>query len=220
MAQYDIFMSRLILALAICLLITACRPTVVIPTRENATTTNTITTSTPITVSDSSWRLPLDRAEQRVTKKPFGILINPKTSPVQPEKFSGYHAGVDFETFTEEAETIVTVQAVCSGKISQVRTSTGYGGVVVQSCLYDNQPVTVVYGHLDIAAVKIKIGDKVTSGEAIGNLGQGYSSQTGGERKHLHLGIYKGSVINIRGYVATKVELDSWLNILDLISIK
>src|SRR5947209_4518700 len=33
----------------------------------------------------------------RVTKKPFGIYVNPANSPVQPERFSGYHTGADAE---------------------------------------------------------------------------------------------------------------------------
>ena len=33
----------------------------------------------------------------RITKKPFGIFITTQNSPVQPERFSGYHTGVDVE---------------------------------------------------------------------------------------------------------------------------
>lgn len=36
------------------------------------------------------------------------------------------------------------------------------------------------------------------------NLGNGYSSDTDGERKHLHLGIHLGEVVDIRGYVQKK----------------
>src|SRR5579871_4518385 len=34
---------------------------------------------------------------QRVTKKPFGIYVTPTDSPVQPERFTGYHTGADGE---------------------------------------------------------------------------------------------------------------------------
>jgi hypothetical protein len=34
---------------------------------------------------------PLDRASGRVTKKPFGIFVTPQNSPVQPERFRGFH---------------------------------------------------------------------------------------------------------------------------------
>jgi hypothetical protein len=34
---------------------------------------------------------------QRVTKKPFGLYVDPDNSPVQPEMFTGYHTGADAE---------------------------------------------------------------------------------------------------------------------------
>jgi len=41
--------------------------------------------------------LPVNQFFARITKKPFGVYITPETSPVQPEKFTGYHTGVDVE---------------------------------------------------------------------------------------------------------------------------
>ena len=38
----------------------------------------------------SEFQSPLDRAGERVTKKPFGKFVTPQNSPVQPEKFYGY----------------------------------------------------------------------------------------------------------------------------------
>jgi hypothetical protein len=67
--------------------------------------------------STNNFQPPLTRAAERVTKKPFGIYITPKTSPVQPEKFQGYHTGTDFEIFPEELNIDVTVRAVCNGKL-------------------------------------------------------------------------------------------------------
>ncbi|MCX6797790.1 MAG: VTT domain-containing protein [Candidatus Falkowbacteria bacterium] len=60
---------------------------------------------------------PLADARARVTKKSFGIKISPTDSPVQPEKFSGYHTGVDFETWPSEADQDVVVSALCSGPL-------------------------------------------------------------------------------------------------------
>src|SRR3989338_10346295 len=48
---------------------------------------------------------PLDNSSERVTKKPFGKYITPADSPVQPERFSGYHTGADFEVFSNEINT-------------------------------------------------------------------------------------------------------------------
>jgi hypothetical protein len=162
--------------------------------------------------SPSGFQLPLDRAGERVTKKPFGIYITPQTSPVQPEKFSGYHTGADFEIFPEELNVNLTVHAVCSGKLLVKEYATGYGGVAVESCVLDGQPITVIYGHLKLASIAKNIGDNLDVGDALGILGAAYSTETNGERKHLHLGFHRGISINILGYVSNKAELSNWID--------
>jgi murein DD-endopeptidase MepM/ murein hydrolase activator NlpD len=155
---------------------------------------------------------PLDRAAERVTKKPFGIFITPQNSPVQPEKFRGYHTGTDFEIFPEELNTDVVVHAICDGKIALKKTASGYGGVLVESCKLDNNPVTIVYGHLKLASITKKNGDSLSQGEEIGILGKAFSAETSGERKHLHLGIHKGAGVNILGYVQKQSDLSGWID--------
>jgi murein DD-endopeptidase MepM/ murein hydrolase activator NlpD len=154
---------------------------------------------------------PLDRAGERVTKKPFGIYITPQNSPVQPERFRGYHTGTDFEIFPEELDVDVPVRAICDGKIALEKYASGYGGLLVQNCELDGQPITVIYGHLKLASITKNASDALTKGEEIGILGKAFSSETSGERKHLHLGVHKGSVIDIRGYVQNQSELLEWL---------
>ncbi|EKD46675.1 MAG: Peptidase M23 [uncultured bacterium] len=154
----------------------------------------------------------MDNALSRITKKPFGILIAPKTSPVQPERFSGYHTAVDLETFPEEQNKDVAVKILCDGKLLSARNANGYGGVAVQSCVLDGQAVTVVYGHIKLSSIAFKVGDQLKAGEFLANLGDAYSGETDGERKHLHLGIHKGSSMNILGYVQSKSELSNWLD--------
>lgn len=160
-----------------------------------------------VSESTSVFTAPLERAAERVMKKPFGILISLKTSPVQPDRFSGYHTGTDFETFPEEALVGVSVQAICDGVLIAKRTASGYGGVVVESCLLENSPITVVYGHVNLTSITARVGDTVKQGQILGNLGEGYSPETDGERKHLHLGIHKGAPVNILGYVSKKSAL-------------
>ncbi|NTV41337.1 MAG: M23 family metallopeptidase [Candidatus Moranbacteria bacterium] len=155
---------------------------------------------------------PLDGALSRITKKPFGIFITPKTSPVEPERFQGYHTGVDLETTTDEQNVDVSVVALCEGKMLSKRTASGYGGVIVQACVLDSQAVTVVYGHLRISSATAKVGDQLKAGDFLGNLGKGFSNETDGERKHLHLAIHKGFGINILGYVQQKIQLSAWLD--------
>jgi murein DD-endopeptidase MepM/ murein hydrolase activator NlpD len=147
-----------------------------------------------------------------VTKKPFSIYITPKTSLVQPERFQGYHTGTDFEIFPEELNVDVPVHAICSGKIAVKRTASGYGGVLVQSCALNNQPITVIYGHLKLASITKNAGDNLATGDEIGILGKAYSTETDGERKHLHLGIHKGASISILGYVQSQSELSEWID--------
>src|SRR3989344_3309118 len=130
---------------------------------------------------------PIDRAGQRVTKKSFGTYVTPKNSPVAPERFTGFHTGTDFETFA------------------------GYGGYLIQSCSINHQPITVVYGHLNLNSVAKNKGNPLTAGERIGVLGQP-PQETGGERKHLHLGIHKGMKIDTRGYVQKESELTAWMD--------
>lgn len=155
---------------------------------------------------------PLDRASERITKKTFGQFITPQNSPVQPEKFRGYHTGTDFEIFPEELNADVPVVAICEGKIALKKYASGYGGVLVESCELNGGPVTVIYGHLKLASIKKSTGDTLTQGEEIGILGKAYSAETDGERKHLHLGIHKGASVNISGYVQSKAELSGWID--------
>jgi hypothetical protein len=156
---------------------------------------------------------PMSRVTERVTKKPFGLKVSPQNSPVFPEKFSGYHTGVDFEAFPDEQGGDVPVNAVCNGPLRLKRTAQGYGGVLVQRCSYQSQPVTVVYGHMRLSSVKQNVGAELKAGDALGVLGTGYGAETDNERKHLHLGIHKGSATELRGYVQNESELDQWMDV-------
>jgi hypothetical protein len=161
----------------------------------------------------SAWEnIPLKSATARITKKPFGIKVSPQTSPVKPERFSGYHTGVDYEITDNELNLDVPISAICDGEILQKRTAQGYGGILVQSCQLNNQDVSVVYGHLKLTSIQLNKGDKLQTGENFAVLGDAYSNETGGERKHLHLGIHIGKNINISGYVQKAEDLNNWLD--------
>lgn len=162
--------------------------------------------------------VPLDRPCERVTKKPFGIHITPQTSPVRPEKFSGYHTGVDFETFDDESSVTIAVRAICNGRIIEKRYAKGYGGVVVTSGMYRGDDITVVYGHLSLTSVTRQMGDSIRTGEILGHLGNPAQGETDGERKHLHLSVHRGKTVNIRGYVKTKTELKEWIDPMEFLS--
>ncbi len=155
---------------------------------------------------------PLPDAKARLTKKPFGILINKQTSPVVPERFSGYHTAVDFEILDKhEFVTRIPVAAVCGGPVKKKEAKAGYGGVLIQECMINDQPITVIYGHLSWSKTKVKAGDYLSPGEEFTTLGES-PKETDSERKHLHLGFHKGTAIEYRGYVATKSALSAWLD--------
>ncbi len=170
-----------------------------------------VSSSTPIEVNKKDTE-PIFGATARVTKKPFGIKISPSDSPVNPEKFAGYHTGVDFETTEAEQNIEVPIYAICSGKLILKKQATGYGGVAVQSCEINKQAVTVIYGHLKLESIRPKVNEDLKAGELLGILGKGYSTETDGERKHLHLSIHLGSEIVLLGYVQKQTQLSAWLD--------
>ena len=160
----------------------------------------------------TSVKAPLDKKLERVIKKSFKTLVSPTESPVSPERFSGYHTGWDFEVFPEELNKNVTVNAFCGGKLRLKETATGYGGVAVQECSIDGVTMTVIYGHLKLTSVTANVGDYLTPSAKIGLLGADQSSETDGERKHLHFGLHQGPTTNISGYVNSLSELSAWID--------
>ena len=165
------------------------------------------------TVSPVVFVEPVESFVQRVMKKPFGLYVDPDNSPVQPERFSGYHTGADAE-FTD-TKVDVPVKSIAEGQVRSARRSNGYGGGVVIEHVINDQPHLVIYGHLDPTRL-IKENSSVTAGETIGYLGRDKSAETDGERKHLHLAILSGTKLDLRGYVSNPEELINWLNPLDL----
>ena len=164
----------------------------------------------PIVFSTLSY--PINKMENRVNKKPFGVHVSPESSPVEVEKFTGYHTGVDFEIWPEEEDLEIPIFTICDGKVVYKDYVNGYGGVLVQSCLIDGEKITALYGHLKLSSIAYKVNDELRAGKMIGVLGEGYSSETSGERKHLHLGLHKGEEVDFRGYVQTLAELDEWID--------
>ncbi len=183
------------------------------PERDTLPTVSTTTVTTVMVEPENALDVPIDNAEDRVTKKPFGLLVSKATSPVQPERFAGYHTGVDFETFDHEKDSDVDIRVICDGPLLMKKWATGYGGVTVQKCSLENEAVTVVYGHLRLASISQAIGHEMKKGDKLGVLGKGYSSETDNERKHLHLGIHKSATVDIRGYVSDEASLTQWLDI-------
>jgi murein DD-endopeptidase MepM/ murein hydrolase activator NlpD len=176
----------------------------------NSRTSAPPTVNTNITAPASTVVVPIADFFNRITKKPFGIYVTPGASPVQPEKFTGYHTGADAETTPAEANVDVPILAMANGTVVFAGHVNGYGGVIIIRHTIVNETVTALYGHLRISSFTVRVGDPVTAGQQISVLGTGYSTETDGERKHLHLGIIKGSNINYLGYVNAQSELTAW----------
>lgn len=172
------------------------------------------------TVPTAAFGLPISDALSRVTKKPFDIYITPETSPVQNDRFTGYHVGTDFETTADEKDVEIPILAICDGPLVLKEYAKGYGGVAVQACVLNGENITVVYGHLALESITPVAGEQLTRGETIGRLGQGYSDETDGVRKHLHLGVHKGSALDIRGYVPSQAQAEAWLDVRDYLQLQ
>jgi len=195
-----------LLAIALCLLLASCGA----ETGDDPGGGNR--SSSGGTPEATSFVFPLAGGLQRVTKKTFGLFVTPQSSPVQPERFTGYHTGIDFEILLGEEDQPVRVTAVCTGAVSFTGWVKGYGGVLITDCAVKDQPVTVLYGHLKESSVAVRKGASVQAGQDIAELGKGFSSETDGERKHLHLAVHRGSDINYKGYVQKKEDLQQWMD--------
>lgn len=163
-------------------------------------------------ISNNKFYDPIINAKARITKKPFGIKVSPADSPVQPERFSGYHTGVDLEVNPDELNKDVQIKAFCSGKVREKKWANGYGGLLVQDCEIDDQKVTVVYGHLKLSSILANPSDQLNVGDDVGLLADDRSKDSDNERKHLHLAIHKGPDVNIKGYIQDQKNLIYWID--------
>lgn len=161
--------------------------------------------------SQLSW--PLQRATYRPTPLHFGLYVtpDPEKNPINPpERFEGFHVGTDFEILGGEKNADVHVYAICSGEVIYSEFAEGYGGLVIQKCTID-EPVIVLYGHLQLDSLP-RVASVLTAGEKIAVLAPAKSHDSDDNRKHLHLGIHKGTTPVFLGYVQTEAELTNFID--------
>ncbi len=169
--------------------------------------------------SASAMQDPIPQSGTRPTVLTFGLRVtpDPEDNPISPpERFSGYHVATDFEVTKEELDQDISVFAICSGKVLSSGFAEGYGGLIIQRCVIRGETVTVLYGHLSLASLP-KTGTKIIAGKQLGILGAARSHDTDGNRKHLHLGIHRGTAIDMRGYVQTEEEVNEYIDPLTVI---
>ena len=141
----------------------------------------------------------------RQTENPFGVF--------RSGRFNGYHSGVDVEILPSDMDKDVPVYSIYTGTVAFVGNASGYGGVATIWHRLGDSQVLGVYGHLRLRDIKVSRGQKVKSGEIIGYLGANNSSETDGERKHLHFGLNKTESKSILGYVNSREDLaEDWLD--------
>jgi murein DD-endopeptidase MepM/ murein hydrolase activator NlpD len=163
----------------------------------------------------SSWYFPLADFSSRQSFKSYSQYIDLAfyigKENLFPNRFTGYHAGIDLEILPGEENSPVPVYTVYSGKIIFSGTVSGYGGVVLEEI--DNSDLTALYGHINIIDTQYQVGEMAGSGSVLTYLGDGFTNQTGGERKHLHFAIYKGSGLYFKGYESTLSSLNQhWID--------
>jgi murein DD-endopeptidase MepM/ murein hydrolase activator NlpD len=161
----------------------------------------------PQTLSELS--KPIAEFKQRANKKLFGTYITPQNSPIKPEKFTGFHTGIDIEY--DDISTDIPVYSIADGQVIHSGYVNGYGGFIA----IQYQQYIGIYGHLKPSNL-VTNKSVVKKGDIIGILGQAYSTETDGERKHLHFAILKGPKLDFRGYVQNQSELSLWIDPLDL----
>jgi murein DD-endopeptidase MepM/ murein hydrolase activator NlpD len=164
--------------------------------------------------TESTWIAPIEGFTTRNTKKNFGLYVTPNNSPISPEKFTGYHTGVDIEY--GDVTTDVPVKAVAAGTVKVARFIDGYGGLVGIEHDWNDKKLFVVYGHLDPKSL-VKENVPVAQGDIVGVLGDKSADETDNERKHLHFGVRRSADTNLRGYSTSAESLRDWFNPYDLI---
>jgi len=114
--------------------------------------------------------------------------------------FTDSHRGIDLG-WCDDTGPHAPVYSVADGTViySKFQNTGGY----VLHIRHDNGFCSE-YAHLQKGSIKVKIGDKVKMGQQIANMGNTGMAAYG---YHLHLGIYKGSVINY--------SVDNWVNPID-----
>lgn len=178
---------------------------------------NSMNQSAAKAATAQKWFFPMTNYAKRAALKKYGVLVDEKfyegRENVFPNQYFGYHAGVDLETFPKETpdSVKVPVYAITDGEIIFVGEVTGYGGVVLEKL--DGEKRVALYGHVRIVDLKIQEGGRVKAGQQLTVLGAAFSQETGGERKHLHFAIHKGTDQYFLGHEPSIEDLNlNWEN--------
>lgn len=171
-------------------------------------------TTPPVQAEQVKYYYPISNYADRLTKRVYGekTTLADASKFICGARFAGYHNGDDLETTEAEKDAEVPIYAIADGTVKQVSRVGGYGGLIIIQHQLADQTVTADYGHVSLDKTTIKASDTVKAGQQISILGDACSTETDGERKHLHFGLHKGSTVDVKGYVKTQADLSEWLN--------
>ncbi len=97
------------------------------------------------------------------------------------------HVGYDGAWFFEG----VAVHSISNGVVKKISHDVSWGTLVaIESCLPDNDTITIIYGHLS-RFLSINVGEMVYTGQKIGQIGNSVTYENGGYWAHVHLGIIR-----------------------------
>jgi len=120
----------------------------------------------------------------------FGMRVHPITG------IRKLHTGVDFA-----APSGTHILAAADGRVAFAGPATGYGHLILIEHTVDGKRVATGYAHMYAGGIHVKVGDTVTAGQYIADVGSdGYSTGS-----HLHFEVRPG------GADAAPVDPEPWL---------
>ncbi|MBN1757356.1 MAG: peptidoglycan DD-metalloendopeptidase family protein [Chitinispirillaceae bacterium] len=125
-------------------------------------------------------------------------IFNARTFAYAPLGGSLFHVGEDSGFFLEG----LPVHSIADGVVTGIMYEQSWGfRVTVESNLKMHNTVTVIYGHLS-KFIDVKLGQKISTGDKIGDIASPESVENGGYFSHLHWGVAKGGykIAKIYGY--------------------
>ncbi len=115
-------------------------------------------------------------------------IFNSRTYAFQPVNDGLYHVGEDSGFFLEG----LPVHSIADGVVTGIRYEQSWGFMVtVESNLKMSNTITAIYGHLS-KFIDVEVGQKVNTGDKIGDIASPESVENGGYFSHLHWGVAKG----------------------------
>lgn len=110
------------------------------------------------------------------------------------QKYSSKHKGIDLGWNSKHGGYNAPVMSADNGICVYCKYQTTGGWVL--GIYHEQYGVTTEYGHLQKGSLKVKVGDKVSKGQHIANMGNTGSQNGNALPYHLHFGICKGKGLN------------------------